>query len=126
MITTEVKSVVVRFFDGSKIFITKEQEKALWQMSTTEAKKIKIDGQGYSFSSIDKILSLDEYYDQYPKERPEPPPTYFKVDSSQQIRNPSNKARERMKEGFIRGSVITWGRTKEQAESCFEKFIQKV
>lgn len=71
-LSTDVKNQVIIFHDKSKKFVTKQQAEVVINQSTTAAKGIKIDGSFIGFSSISKILSLQEFYNQYPDERPAP------------------------------------------------------
>lgn len=76
-LSTEVKNTVIIFHDGSRKFITNRQADIVISQSTTAAKGIKIDGSFIAFSSISKILTLQEFYNEYPDERP--PETQNKV-----------------------------------------------
>lgn len=58
------------FFDGARLFVTKLQADKIMQLSSTTAKGINIDGDYYSFGSISKILTTEEYYKQFPKKVP--------------------------------------------------------
>lgn len=70
-LTTEVNSQVIIFHDGSKVFITDNQAESVIQMSGGQSKGIKINGNYYTFSSISKIVSTQEYYNQYPDQVPD-------------------------------------------------------
>lgn len=69
-LTTELANRVMVLHDKSKRFITKKQEDALFVMTGTLAKGIKINGEYFAFSSIAKIVDLDKYYEDHPEERP--------------------------------------------------------
>lgn len=72
-ISTEVKSHVIMFFDSSKVFITEQQRNGLIdRMTDSNVKQVDIDGQLYNLANISKVLTLQEFYNEYPKERPEP------------------------------------------------------
>lgn len=72
-ISTEVKSHVILFFDSSKVFITEQQRNGLIdKMTDSGVKQVDIDGQLYNLANIAKVLSLDEFYKEYPAQRPEP------------------------------------------------------
>jgi len=70
-LSTQSKSYVIKFHDGSKKLVTKEQYVNLLEAEAQGMESINFsDGTGsYKFSSIQKYLPLDEYYNQYPKER---------------------------------------------------------
>ncbi len=70
-LSTEQKNKVIIFHDGSKLFITSQQEELIYQISGTPTKHIRIDGNMYAFSTMAKIIDLKDYYDQYPEQRPE-------------------------------------------------------
>jgi len=69
-LSTNVKSNVIVFYDKSLLQINQEQADYLFKLSTTGVKGLKLNNQYYTFNSISKILSLEEYYKQYPNKRP--------------------------------------------------------
>jgi hypothetical protein len=60
---------VVIFHDKSKKFISQAAHDAIWNMSSTGSEKLRLGDNMISFSSIAKILTLKEFYTQYPDER---------------------------------------------------------
>jgi len=125
------KSVII-FKDKSKKWITKKQADFILQQSCLpNQKKVLVDGLFYNFASISKILNEKEFYEQFPKERKieEIPffnnPNIYDLEGNQQIRKPTKRAREQMKEGFI-GKRLQLGDTKDIAEKKFDDFIKKI
>lgn len=130
-LTTEVKNKVVVFHDGSREHITSEQEKAIFQMTGGVVKGIKINGNYYAFSGISKILNIEDFYIQYPDERPEYTPDTFQEQygaytrqGSEQVRQPTGKAKELMIQG-IKKAFCEMGKSEEDAGKCLEKFTKK-
>lgn len=70
-LTKEVREYIVLFIDGSKKFLTKKQFTILMQASGGRAKGVVMDNSFIAFSSISKIMELEEYYKQYPDKRPQ-------------------------------------------------------
>lgn len=65
-------SHVIIFHDGSKKMITEAQSHLIFQASSNQ-KSISTPQLGLiNFSAIAKIISLADYYDQYPENVPEP------------------------------------------------------
>lgn len=72
-IQTEVKDWVIIFSDRSVKFITKERAEKIIILSTTpdtSVSSVMIDNEYYKFSTFAKVISADEYYKQYPNEKP--------------------------------------------------------
>lgn len=68
---TEVKNHVIIFIDKSKQYITEVQANAIMERSSNiQFKNIQIDESLINFSSISKILTLEDFYQQYPEEKP--------------------------------------------------------
>lgn len=134
-LTTDVKTHVIVFHDKSRKHITKEQANFIFQASATSTVPAITTPQlgRITFSSIAKIITIDDFYEQYPNERPEKPyntfeenyPEYSK--GNQQIRKPTERAKELMKKGFVGYFTKERGLSQEQAENNFKDFIsQKV
>lgn len=70
-LTTDPKTSIIIFHDKSNIFISEEQKNTLYSEPVVKSGKIIIDDQMYSLSSMSKVLSLDEFYRQYPDKAPE-------------------------------------------------------
>lgn len=69
--TAEVKTHIVVFFDSSKFWITEKQKNALAaRWGEPDFRQFKLNGSLYSVGNISKILTQEEYYEQYPDERP--------------------------------------------------------
>lgn len=71
-ISTNVTTHVIIFHDGSKKFINQKAYDQIWKNVETGIEKIAMGGNIFHFASISKIISLEEYYNQYPDERPAP------------------------------------------------------
>ena len=103
-IKVEEQSVIV-FHDKSKKWVTKAQAEHIFNASCEPGQKgILIDGSFYTFSSISKILSLKDFYDQFPDERPAETRNQFEEQygslGNQQIRKPTGRAKELMLSGL--------------------------
>lgn len=99
----------------------------IWEKSTSGLKGSEINGKKYIFSSIAKILPEEDYFKQYPDKRPEVTYNQFEdlygAEGNQQIRQPTTRARELMKGGFI-GYHLSQGKTPEEAKKKFDDFIK--
>jgi len=72
---------VIIFHDGARKFITESQSALIFQGSAGTNKSITTPQLGLiTFSSIARIISLNDFYEQFPDERPETRPE-FKVES---------------------------------------------
>ena len=96
MLTTEVKTFVLVFHDKTKKHITSSQAEAFIKDSSTDKKSILIDGNLINFSSVAKLLTIEEYNTEYPLDNP---PVYNQEYVSQ-IQHPTNKARGLMLKGL--------------------------
>lgn len=67
-LTTEIKNNIIIFKDGSKKWIEDSVYKALLELG--EGEKFTIDGQLYDFNTVSKILTRQEYYEEYPENSP--------------------------------------------------------
>lgn len=127
-ISSEVNTRVIIFHDGGKKFITDEQYKFI-MLAKEVGKSIDTPKLGFiTLSSIARIPTIEEFYEQFPKERPEHTRDSFQEHYggiNQQIRKPTVRAKELMKQGFIKGYMETWGGTQEHAEKKFEQIILK-
>lgn len=61
---------IIRFHDKSKRTISQRQAEQLIEASVSGVNGITVGGGYIAFNSIAKILPENEYYDQYPQERP--------------------------------------------------------
>ena len=69
--TIEQNKHIIVFHDKSVLEITEEQQDKLLLASVSDKKFIKVNGQVINFAGINKILTLGEYYKEYPKEIPQ-------------------------------------------------------
>lgn len=68
-LSTEVKTHVLITFSGSKHMITDEQEKTLRKASDQD--RIYIGSTMIRVSTIKQVMPIEEYYQQFPEERPQ-------------------------------------------------------
>jgi len=104
-LSTDLMTQVIVFHDGSHKMITEAQAALIFQASAgTDKKSITTPKLGMiTFSSIAKVISLEDFYTQYPDKRPEAPRETFTEEHKllNQVRQPTQKAMELMKKGFI-------------------------
>lgn len=74
---TEATTHVVLFFDSSKLFLTEQQYQGLLFAITEGRKQVAVNGSLYTTAHIAKVLSLDEFYQEYPAEKPSPVVDHF-------------------------------------------------
>lgn len=72
MPSTEVNTHVIIFFDGSRKYIPTAIADRMFA-ADSEIKNVTFNGSLINLASISKILSLEEFYEQYPKEQPDKP-----------------------------------------------------
>lgn len=69
-LSTKNLTHVIIFYDKSHKFITEQQYDFIFSPQATKAGFIHTPALGYfTLSSVSKIMSADEYYDQYPEKR---------------------------------------------------------
>lgn len=129
-LSTEVseKSIII-FHDRSKKWISSKQAEAIYSMSGSTQKGVTIDGSFYTFSSISKILSVQDFYQQFPDERPEETPEWKKEDhvslSEQVNRTPESLS------GLLKGlkryidMELSKGNTPKNAISLYDEKLKK-
>jgi len=61
---------IIVFNDDTTKQISKERAEAIMRMSGTSAKFFLLDGQMFAFSNLARLITLGEYYEQFPDERP--------------------------------------------------------
>ena len=137
-ITTEVKDRVLVFFGKGHKFISSKQELAFVEESNTSARGITIDGDFVNFSSVAKIISLNDFYNENPDLRPHRPEMMsvftrndFKIRKFDKY---STKNLELMREGiknYIDNSEkISWkewhGEGKRPAQDILEKMDKRI
>lgn len=72
-ISNEVKYAVIIFHDKSHKFITQDQYHGIiMAQSNPNIKNIKLGDNLYYLGGINKILNIEEFYDEYPDKRPDP------------------------------------------------------
>lgn len=100
-ISTEVKRNIILFKDGSQKWITDSVYQQLVEMS--EGGKFTVDGNMYDYNMINKVLSNEEFYKEYPQNQP---PVYnFLEDLGVKfIKHDRKRALEKMIEG-IKGYI---------------------
>lgn len=103
MLSTDVKDKVIIFYDGSKLHITTHQEEMILLGSTQGVKGIKIDGNYYTFGSMNKIISIQEFYNQYPDERPDYRPEFKETKEEHKTLEEQGLANENRRNGLVRG-----------------------
>ena len=104
--------------------ITQEQRDAIMKPSFSEAD---INGQLVKVNNIADILDEQKYFETYPNKLP----AHVRNDfedlygdiGNQQIRQPTKKAGELMKQGFVDYFVKERGLTQEEATNKFNAFI---
>ena len=128
-LTTEKKTQVIVFHDGSYKFITDQQAALIFQASTTSAKSITTFNLGFiQFSAIAKVISVNDFYIQYPEKREEQSRDMFSglyseyAQGNQQIRQPAPRARELMLQG-MRQTFRDMGKNEMEVERCLDNFI---
>lgn len=142
-ITPHTLTQVIVYHDGTFKMISEPQASLIFQASTqTDSKSIVTQNLGLVvFSSIAKIISVKDFYEQYPQHRPETPrdftPEYKLLN---QVRQPTKEALDLMKKGFIQQRMYgnaSYTReqellefneprmTKEQAEKELKEFKVK-
>lgn len=105
---------VILFTDKSKIFISQSDYLRILKISG-QNKLFTLENKTYNFSSIYKILDIEEYYNQYPDSRPVQYKTIQEqypeesFGGNQQIRKPTSRARELMLQGIKQYSTTYTG-----------------
>lgn len=123
-ITEEIKNWVILKHNGIAEFITEKQAEFITQSMAQGAKGIKRGVAGWlAFSSISDIVSIEKYYEMYPDKRPVETRNNFidiyGLQGNQQIRQPTQKAVELMKKGFLKYHREQ-GRTEQEAEEKWQ------
>jgi hypothetical protein len=92
------KNMVVIFHDKSKLFITAKEASNIFKQSGENQEKIILHGSMYSFSSIQKILTIEEFYKEYPLQAP--PKEKDITPYVSKIQHPTQKAKELLLKGL--------------------------
>jgi len=126
-VSTSVFTHVIVFFDGGRKFITQEQYDFIIR-TTAISKSISTPQLGYiAFASIAKIPEIEDFYQQFPDERPQYSRNDFEekypdyTHGNQQIRRPTALAREGMIIG-LRQYCKNAGKSEEEAERIISGF----
>jgi hypothetical protein len=128
-LSTEVNQCVIIQYSGAVEFITEKQAEYINQGILQGSKGITREGgKGFLFfSSIADMMTLEKYYEKFPDRRPETPRNKFEDlygrEGSEQIRQPTEHAKEQMRRGFIEYH-LGQGRTQEQAELKWKQFMK--
>jgi|TARA_R100000501_G_C2589266_1_gene89862 hypothetical protein len=102
-ISTEVRDCVIIFHDGAKQFVSAAQAETILRQSTQPgARGITVNASYISFGSISKILTIEEFYSQFPSEIPEKPKEY-NAEWPDRTDQEWDTYFARMKTGIIRG-----------------------
>lgn len=123
------KDHVIVYHDGSRKWVSaKVAEMVLIKSCDKDLQATIINGEHFKFSAIAKIIPKEEFFEQYPDERPEEVRNTFQDIygdvGNQQIRQPTQRAAELMKQGFMKYHAEQ-GRTPEQAEEKWKQFKSK-
>lgn len=118
MISTEVKNHIILFHDKSKLLLTEKQAGATIEaLNFGNSTHLRIEGQLYSKGAIAKIISLDDYYKQYPDQKPDQRSTVEELMLEQGmiekpagyagvINKSSGKGLQEMMKGFLKSSTV--------------------
>lgn len=66
-IAVDIKTHVIVFIDRSHKYITKEKADKLMLLSTTNLEKFELNGNIYDFRSVTKLLTREEFENEYPE-----------------------------------------------------------
>jgi hypothetical protein len=125
MLTTEVKTNVIIFHDKSKKMITNTQAQIIFKESGTEKKSILIDGSLITFSSISKVLTLEEFYNEYPTEKPNIVPEWKETATDYRPLSDVASGNPKWLKGLIKGlkQYITENPESPKAMEMLKKFV---
>lgn len=128
----QTRNFVIKFHDGSKKFIDQSQYLLLLEAEANGMQSINFkDGSGsYKFSSIQKYLPLDEYYVQYPKERPQEVPRFeYQPKPIWKHARKVSQIKELIR-GYIAGNIEVIGKdgweSKKQRDENYKKMNQRL
>lgn len=124
LIGTEQQKVII-YMGGGKDFISQAEEDIIIQASTMgKAKGCKLkNGNWVTFSSIARIISESDYYNENPNDRPAEPKKEFNG-GNQQVRQPTQKDKELMREGFLKQQMDKHGISREEASVKLVDFLK--
>lgn len=102
-ITVDVKTRVVLFIGGGEEFISEDECDAIFKLSGTLVKGCKLkNGNWINFASIARIIEIEEFYQQFPKKRPEyERDTYSEQYTGFDVDGLTVEGRNKMEEGLI-------------------------
>ena len=121
---------IIVFHDKSRRKVSQRiAEEVMIKSCDQNLQAIKINGVLYKFSSISKIMRIEQFYIEYPDERPVEVRNQFEdiygAGGNQQIRHATGKAKELMEKGFVEAR-IQGNEMKETAKQKFQNFISGV
>jgi len=126
-ISTELRSFVVVFHDGSYKYINKDFAEKIFEASTSGLENIEIAGSLYKFSAVAKIISYQEFELEYPnkikKERKSISPSeYYTYPEGVPEMKISDYNSDRARQGMIKGlkDYIANNETTGKAEALLE------
>lgn len=93
-LTTDVKTNIILFKDKSKLWINENDYQKLVQINDNNV-KFKIDGNVYDYFDVSKVLTREEYYQEYPDDRP--------MNFDRIVTNYAKPSRKRALQGMIKG-----------------------
>lgn len=133
---TDINTAVLVFHDGSNKYITQNQYEALiGQYTNPNLQKIEIGGSLYSKSAISKILTLEEFYEEYPTKKPELKgineiSNLYEYDPSKDLRSEklANKGLEQLLKGLGRyiAEEAAKGNKTPKAIAMYEQYEKKL
>jgi hypothetical protein len=113
---------IIIFHDGSKKQVTTSRAEKIWELSAKQD-GFMIAGSYYKFSTVAKILTLEEYYCEYPDERPDPTPI---IEESRLIAEPKYvHSRARALASLIKGLEQYIASDKYQGTENPKKILEK-
>lgn len=100
-LTNKVRDRVIVFNDGSSKFITREQEEMLFSPAVVNYGSARIDGDYINLKSISRVISIEDYYSQFPAKRPAAEYSEFDHKAFSEIRK--GRVRKSALESMIEG-----------------------
>jgi hypothetical protein len=132
-LTTNPVTQVIIFHDSSRKMITEPQANLIFQASAGQNKSITTPQLGMiTFSAIAKIISLNDFYEQYPDERPDYRPEW-KAEPTEPYKSVQDQiqANEAMRSGVVKGleqfirGAESRGETPDNAKWILDHFKNK-
>lgn len=101
-LTISESQSVILFHDKSKKILPTVKAELLFQLSNKQEQFI-LDGGIYKFSAIAKIIPIEEYYQQYPSERPTVYSSNIEITIDELVDELPGDRRIRAHEGMLKG-----------------------